>query len=165
LKWQKYELWTPTPQPIGRIEYNKLRRINPEAARRAVIEYLKSNGHNISQGAQVFGINRTVIYDFLRTEKEDNLKDRSRAPHHQPRRTPAQIEDQVIKVKCQTRYGAERLSRYLKQQEGLSLPPGQSGISSGETERRSPLLSGMRSGRRGGNLSTSMRPNPLRSYR
>lgn len=114
----------PTPQPIGRIDYKKLRRINPEAARRAVLEYLKSNGHNISQGAQVFGINRTVIYDILRKEKEDNLKDRSRAPHHQPRRTPAQIEDQVIKVKCQTRYGAERLSRYLKQQEGLSLPPG-----------------------------------------
>jgi len=114
----------PTLEPIGRIDYKKLRRINPEAARRAVLEYLKSNGHNISQGAQVFGINRTVIYDILRKEKEGNLKDRSRVPHHQPRRTPTQIEDKVIKVKCQTRYGAERLWRYLKQQEGLSIPPG-----------------------------------------
>ena len=114
----------PTLEPIGRIDYKKLKRINPEAARRAVLEYLKSNGHNISQGAQVFGINRTVIYDILRKEKEGNLKDRSRVPHHQPRRTPTQIEDKVIKVKCQTRYGAERLWRYLKQQEGLSIPPG-----------------------------------------
>lgn len=109
---------------LERIDYKKLRMINPEAARRAVLEYLKSNGGNISQGAQVFGINRTVIYDILRKEKEGDLKDRSRAPLHQPRRTPAQMEEEVIRIKCQTRYGPERLSRYLKQQEGLCLPPG-----------------------------------------
>jgi len=155
----------PTLEPIGRIDYKKLKRINPEAARRAVLEYLKSNGHNISQGAQVFGINRTVIYDILRKEKEGNLKDRSRVPHHQPRRTPTQIEDKVIKVKCQTRYG-KRGSRLISNSRKASLfLRGQSGISSGETERRSPLLSGTRSGRRGGNLSTGMRPNPLRSCR
>ncbi|MEM3434163.1 MAG: hypothetical protein QXI12_08310 [Candidatus Methanomethyliaceae archaeon] len=110
----------PIPQSIGRIDYKKLRRINPEAARRAMLEYLKSNGHNISQGAQAFEINRTVVYNILRKEKEDNLKDRSPAPHHQPRTTPGQIEDKVIEVKCQTRYGPERLLRYLKQKESLS---------------------------------------------
>jgi len=49
----------------------KLRRINPGAARRAVLEYLKRNGLNISQGAQVFGINRIVIYDILRKERRE----------------------------------------------------------------------------------------------
>jgi len=108
----------------GKIDYKQLREINPETARRAVLEYLKSNGHNISQTALVFGINRTVVYDVLRKEKEGNLKDRSRAPRNQSRRTPIQVEDKVIEVKCKARYGPERLSRYLKQHEGLYVPPG-----------------------------------------
>jgi putative transposase len=113
-----------THRPIGKIDYKQLRKINPEAARRAVLEYLESNGHNISQTALVFGINRTVIYDILSKAREGNLKDHSRAPHNQPRRTSIQIEDKVIEIKCKTRYGPERLSRYLKQHEGLSVPPG-----------------------------------------
>ncbi len=108
----------------GKIDYKQLRKINPEAARRAVLEYLGSNGHNISQVALIFGINRTVVYDILRKEREGNLKDRSKTPANQPRRTPALVEDKVIEVKCRTRYGPERLSRYLKQHEGLSIPPG-----------------------------------------
>ena len=108
----------------GKIDYKRLRKINPEAARRAVLDYLKSDGHNIFQAASVFGINRTVVYDILRKEKEGNLKDRSRAPRNQPHRIPIQVEDKVIEVKCKTRYGPERLSRYLKQHEGLSIPPG-----------------------------------------
>ena len=108
----------------GKIDYKQLRKINPEAARRAILEYLGSNGHNISQVALVFGINRTVVYDILRKEREGNLKDRSRTPGNQPRRTPALVEDKVIEVKCRTKYGPERLSRYLKQHEGLSIPPG-----------------------------------------
>ncbi|TLN17672.1 hypothetical protein FDZ71_06150 [bacterium] len=108
----------------GKIDYKQLRKINPEAARRAVLEYLGSNGHNISQVALIFGINRTVVYDILRKEREGNLKDRSKTPANQPRRTSALVEDKVIEVKCRTRYGPERLSRYLKQHEGLSIPPG-----------------------------------------
>jgi transposase-like protein len=64
----------------GKIDYKRLRKINPEAARRAVLEYLKSNGYNISQAALVFGINRTVVYDILRKEKEGNQKTASE-PH------------------------------------------------------------------------------------
>ena len=113
-----------THLPIGKIDYKQLRKSSPETARRAVLGYLRSNGNNVSQVASVFGINRAVVYDILRKEKEGNLKDRSRAPHNQPRRTPALVEDKVIEVKCRTRYGPERLSHYLKQHEGLSVPPG-----------------------------------------
>ena len=35
-----------------------------------MLEYLKSNGGNVSEAARVFGINRPVIYDILRKEGE-----------------------------------------------------------------------------------------------
>ena len=113
-----------TPLPRGKIDYKQLRRINHEAARKAVLEYLKTNNRNISEAALIFGINRTVVYDIIKKEREGDLKDRSRAPKHQPRKTPAAIEDKVIEIKNKTRLGPERLSRYLKQHEGISVPPG-----------------------------------------
>jgi transposase len=112
------------PPPVGKVDYKQLRKINPEAARRAVIGYLKTNGHNISQAALIFDINRTVVYDIINKEKEGDLKDRSKAPNHLPRKTPQVIENKVVEVKNKTRFGAERLSRYLKQHEGISVPPG-----------------------------------------
>jgi len=55
---------------LMKIDYKALRKINPEAARLAVIEYLSSNGGNISDCAQAFGIQRPVIYDILGKQKE-----------------------------------------------------------------------------------------------
>ena len=110
--------------PKGRIDYKQLRRINTEAARKAILEYLKTNNHNISEAASIFAINRPVVYDIIKRGIEGNLRDRSRTPHHQPRKTPALIEDKVIEVKNKTRFGAERLSRYLKQHESVSIPAG-----------------------------------------
>jgi len=113
-----------TYQPTGKIDYKQLRKINPEAARRAVLGYLKTNNHNISEAASIFGINRPVVYDIIKKEKEGNLRDRPKVPKHQPRRTPMAIEDKVIEVKNRTRLGPERLSRHLKQHEGISIPAG-----------------------------------------
>jgi len=107
-----------------RISYKQLRKINPQAARQAVVEYLKTNGHNISNAAQVFGINRPVVYDIVKKEREGNLKDRSRTPHHQPRKTPRAIEKRVIEVKNKTHLGPKRLSRYLKRYENITVPAG-----------------------------------------
>ena len=50
-----------------------------------MIEYLKTNGHNIADTARVFRVNRTVVYDILAKSKEGNLKDRPKIPKHQPR--------------------------------------------------------------------------------
>ena len=107
----------------GGIDYKELRRFNAEAARRAVLEYLKTN-RNISEAARVFGITRAVVYDILRKERTGNLEDRSRAPRRQPRHTPSEIEDKVIAAKNKTHLGPERLSRYLQQYEGHSVPVG-----------------------------------------
>lgn len=55
--------------PSGKIDYKQLKKINPEAARRAVLGYLKTNNRNISQAACFFGINQAVIYDIIKKEQ------------------------------------------------------------------------------------------------
>lgn len=112
-------------QPIqGTIDYKQLRKINPEAARLAVLEYLKTNNHNVSETARVFCINRCVVYDIIKKNKEGNLKDRSRTPINQPNKTPSDIEGKVIEVKNQTGYGPKRLSIYLAKHYNLKVPYG-----------------------------------------
>jgi transposase len=99
--------------PGARIDYKTLRKINPETARKAVMEYLKTNGGNKAETARVFGINRTVIYDILKKAGEGDLQDRPKTPNHQPNKTPPEIEFQVIAARNKTRLGPQRLSIYL----------------------------------------------------
>lgn len=108
----------------ARIDYKELRKINPEAARRAVLEYLGTNGGNITDTARIFGITRPVVYDILKKQAEGNLADRSRAPKSQPNKTPAEIEDKVIKAKNKTNYGPKRLSNHLADYEDIQISYG-----------------------------------------
>ena len=98
-----------TYQPTGKIDYEQLRKINPEATRRAVLEYLKTSNHNISEAASIFGINRPVVHNIIKKEKEGDLRGRAKVPKQQSRRTPMAIEDRAIEVKNRTRFGPERL--------------------------------------------------------
>jgi transposase-like protein len=107
----------------GTIDYKGLRRFNAEAARRAVLEYLKTDP-NISRAARMFGITRAVVYDILKKEETGDLRDWSRAPKRQPGKTPAAVEDKVVSAKNKTRLGPERLSRYLQEYEGIVVPVG-----------------------------------------
>jgi transposase len=108
-------------QPGARIDYMTLRRINPEAARCAVLEYLAGCGHNVTETARTFGITRPVVYTILAKQRDGDLGDRSRAPHRQPRKTPPEVEEQVVAARNKTRLGPKRLSLYLAQYEGLEL--------------------------------------------
>jgi transposase len=108
----------------AKINYKTLRKINPEAARLAVIEYLSTNKGNISDAARVFGLQRTVVYDILKKKKEGDLRDRSRAPLRSPYKTPGETEDQVVKAKNQTHLGSKRLSVYLQKYEKIKVPYG-----------------------------------------
>jgi len=111
-----------TREPVVSIDYKALRKVNAEAARKAVLEYLKRG--SVSSAARVFGITRAVVYDIIRKEREGDLKDRPRAPRHQPSKTPAAVEERVLELKNRTRLGPERLSRYLDKHEGILVPPG-----------------------------------------
>lgn len=99
------------------IDYKKLRQIDPEAARQAVLDYLASVGGNVSATARAFGINRSVVYDILFRSRAGSLSDRSRVPLRQPTKTPQRIENRVIAAKNRT----QRLSQYLALR-GLHVP-------------------------------------------
>lgn len=109
---------------ITRIPYKQLRKVNPETARLAVIEYLKTNGGNIADTARAFGINRPVVYDILSKQAEGNLKDRSKVPKSQPNKTSALIEALVIEIKNKTNFGAERISDYALDYHQTKIAPG-----------------------------------------
>ena len=108
-------------QPGARIDYKTLRRINPEAARCAVLEYLAACGHNVTETARTFGITRPVVYAILAKQRDGDLGDRSRAPHRQPRKTSPEVEERVVATRNKTRLGPKRLSLYLAQYEDLKL--------------------------------------------
>jgi transposase len=110
--------------PGTRIDYKTLRKINPEAARQAVLEYLESNGGIVADAARLFGINRCVVYDILKKQAQGDLTDRSKVPRHQPNRTPPQIEQQVVEARNKTRLGPARLSIYLHKYQGIEVPAG-----------------------------------------
>ena len=69
-----------------RIDYKVLRRIKPEAARRAVLEYLSSCNHNVAQTARAFGVTRATVYAIRDKAREGDLADRPKRPHRQPLR-------------------------------------------------------------------------------
>lgn len=106
------------------IDYKALRKINPEAARRAGLEYLGSCQHNVSATARAFGITRVVVYAILRKQQAGDLRDGSKEPKRQPSKTSAKVEDQVIAAKNKTRFGPQRLSLYLAKYEGLPVSYG-----------------------------------------
>lgn len=107
-----------------RIDYKRLRKINPEAARTAVLDYLQSNGGNIADCAKTFGINRIVVYDIREKALDGDLKDRSKAPKHIPKRTPQQVEELVVMAKNKTGFGPKWLLVYLIRYHGVDLAYG-----------------------------------------
>ena len=117
------KLGVRTPDSRGVIDYKSLRAFSAEAARRAVLEYLKTDS-NISRAARIFSITRAVVYDIRRKDREGDLGDRSRASRHQPGKTPAKVEDKVVEVKNRTHLGPKRLSHYLADYEDMTVPAG-----------------------------------------
>ena len=95
---------------------------------------MQTNGGNISDAAQVFGINRPVVYDILSKQATGDLRDRSRVPKRQSNKTPARVEQQVIDARNKTRMGPKRLSILLAKYEQIMSPPVRFATSCAATE-------------------------------
>ena len=69
--------------------------------------------HGIKAAAREFGASRNTIRKWLRRYipgKPSSLVEISRAPKYCPHKTPAGMEGQVVKLRKQTGFGAERTS-------------------------------------------------------
>lgn len=67
----------------------------------------------VNQVAASLGISRPTAYKWLRrwsTEGPTGLIDRSSRPHRSPRRTPAWLEDRILRLRRQLRFGPRRLA-------------------------------------------------------
>jgi len=98
--------------------------MNPIEARRRLVQTYQET-HNYSETARRWHTSRQVVRTWVRrfqAEGEAGLHDRSRRPHHSPRQTPPEIEQQVMEAWEQTHYGRRRLALYLQSQE-LDISP------------------------------------------
>jgi len=99
------------------ILYHELRRIEPSKARQLVRKVLKQTGGNVSKTARILGISRHTV----RRAREGPLEDRSRRPHHSPRKTEHALEQFIVKVAKRTGFRYRRLSSHLYRKYGLKI--------------------------------------------
>ena len=103
------------------LDYKELRGISPHAARRAILQVLKSVDGNVAETARLLHTTRRTIYKALKKDKNGSLDDLSTAPKVVPNRTAKDIEDKVIEIKKKTRYGPIRIADELKDVHGVTL--------------------------------------------
>ena len=103
------------------LDYKELRGISPKAARRAILQVLKSVDGNITETAKLLHTTRRTIYKTLKKDEGGNLDDCSTAPKFVPNRTAQDIEDKVIEIKKKTRYGPIRIADELLEQHSITL--------------------------------------------
>ena len=103
------------------LDYKELRGISPQAARRAILQVLRSVDGNVAECARLLHTTRRTIYKTLRKEKLGTLADTSTAPRNVPNKTAKDIEDKVIEIKKKTRYGPIRIADELVEQHGITL--------------------------------------------
>ncbi|MCL4366128.1 IS630 transposase-related protein, partial [Patescibacteria group bacterium] len=101
-----------------------LKKINPQAARTAVLEYLSSNRGNITKTAKTFGIQRLTIYNILEKNRQGDLQDRSKAPRRVANKTSSDIEQKIIQGATKTGYGAKKLQKFLYDKYNITIPYG-----------------------------------------
>lgn len=96
------------------------------------IQQAQAEGANISQLCRQFGISRKTAYKWLQRYQqagEAGLQDRSRRPHHTPRRSPAPTEALVLEVRERhPAWGGRKIRAYLHQHGCLEPVPSASTI-------------------------------------
>jgi len=81
--------------------------------RYSMVKLALQNG--IKPTARYFAVSRNTVRKWLRRYQQtrvDGLQEKSRAPHHIPHKTPARVENKVVRLKKRLRrFGSKRLVR------------------------------------------------------
>lgn len=107
---------------IHYIKYGEfIKRGYKEYARKKLYEvYLKVMSY--SEAARLCGTHRSVVkrlVERIKKEGEEGFKPRSKKPKNIPNKTPPETEEKIIKLRKETGYGAIRISRIMREKEGI----------------------------------------------
>jgi transposase InsO family protein len=97
--------------------------------RREFVTLARSEGANVRELCRRFGISPSVGYKWIERSKQDGetFEDRSRRPHHSPKRTEDAIEQRVLEVRdAHPVWNARKIRRVL--QRTLTVVPAASTI-------------------------------------
>lgn len=92
--------------------------------RMKVLRHVSETTQNVSQTCRYFGISRKTFYKWkARYEElgEAGLCDRSRAPRHSPRSTPANVVRKILYLRQRYHFGPSRISDYLQRYHEISI--------------------------------------------
>ena len=84
--------------------------------RRLLVERIITHGRPVAHVAKELGVSRQCAHRWVarfRAEGEAGLLDRSSRPRHCPRRTPAEVEQQVVELRHRERRGQDWLGAEL----------------------------------------------------
>ena len=89
-----------------------------EVQRASLCHRIVNEGLCVSQAAREAGVSRKTIYKFLsrwRADPSEPLKDHSRRPHRSPLRSEQSLEEAVLALRDEHRWGARKIHRILSQ--------------------------------------------------
>ena len=92
--------------------------------RMKVLRHVAETTQNVSRTCRYFGISRKTFYKWkARYEElgEAGLCDRSRAPRHSPRSTPANVVRKILYLRQRYHFGPGRISGYLQRYHEISI--------------------------------------------
>src|SRR3989344_2016251 len=102
------------------LNYHSLYKLNPEAARSAMLEVWSQTG-NISKTARMFSTTRRVVQLAIEKQLVGNLADKSHQAITVHNRTEGLVEEKVIALKNSTKFGYRRVAKDLREKQGLQI--------------------------------------------
>lgn len=117
---------TPNESYYERIRDSK----NPEAIRRALVEFFFANGENISLTARVFRTSRPTVIKWVKRYKAQGwkgLRDLPRRPHLCPHKTPQDHQQLIANLRTnhgrrpKTRIGQDKIKLLLERRYGINI--------------------------------------------
>lgn len=89
-----------------------------------------NDGVSVTEVARQYGVSRQAVYDWLARAKDgpQALEDRSRRPHHSPRRTAEEIERRLLAERRRWGFGAKKILRRLQDEDPTTAWPPRSTV-------------------------------------
>lgn len=102
------------------------KEVNTVDLRREFVRLVGSGSLDVTELCQRYGISRKTGYKWLRRyalEGDSGLVDRSRCPHHQPRRSAASVEQVVLEARQRfPDWGGRKLARVMRNNGEAEIP-------------------------------------------